>query len=110
MTNEFEMKKEPEEKTPMIEIIYFPGVMLQSEMFPQVQREVKKYINGYIYIFFDMGSVKLDIDDPKNHIHFHREFVEIFNNSNGETTFIQSMAVKGFVFENKPVTIEDLEE
>lgn len=110
MTNEFEMKTEPEEQTPMMDIFYSPGVFNKNEMVTRVQSEVEKYINGYIYIFFEMGSVKLDIDDPKNYIYFHREFVEIFNNSNGETTFIQSMAVKGFVFENKPVTIEDLEE
>jgi len=76
----------------------------------RLAEKIPQYRGGYMYLFFDMGSVKLDIDDPINWVKFHEDFIEIFNNENGETTLLKSSELKGFVFENKPVELEDLKE
>lgn len=79
-------------------------------MFRRAADKIEKYHGGYVFVVFEMGSVKLDIDDPQNRICFYFDYVDIFNNENGETTLIRCDQIKGFVFENKPVHIEDDEE
>lgn len=71
-----------------------------------IQKEVKATVEAYpkgdLYIFFDMGSIRLDIEDPNNHILFYCDYTSVFNHETGETTLIKNSVIKGFVFEDKP--------
>ena len=68
----------------------------------EVKATVEEYPEGSLYIFFDMGSIRLDIEDPNNHILFYCDYTSVFNHENGETTLIKNDVIKGFVFEDKP--------
>ena len=77
----------------------------------KVAQKINAYRGGYVYIFFEMGSIQLDIDNPLNLIKVYPEgYTEIYNDDNGETTIIKNRAIKGFVFEDKPLSLDDIEE
>lgn len=85
-------------------------VLYGNGLIQRLAEKIPQYRGGYMYLFFDMGSVKLDIDDPINCVNFQEDYIEIFNNDNGETTLLKFSELKGFVFENKPLTLDELED
>ena len=85
------------------------------EMFRAAFHTIRDAKDGFVYVVFGMGSVKLDISNPQNAIDFNSTYVEIFNAENLEITMLKISKVDGFVFEPKPepepaVDIEELEE
>ena len=76
-------------------------------------REVQERINfesdpHLLYVFFDMGSVVLDILNPANYVMVYHDFIEVFNANKLEHTWIKSSEIKGFVLE--PNMTEEMEE
>ena len=72
-----------------------------NPMLRHLQYKLSLRKNENLFIFFDMGSIILDIDDDLNRICIYEEFAEIYNNAKGETTIIRNEEIKGFIFEPK---------
>ena len=81
-----------------------------NEMLRDVLGHRDFFREHYIYAFFNMGSVKLDIDNPGNHIICNDTYTEFFNTETGEYTCLKNESITGFVLEPKPLTLEDDEE
>lgn len=112
MKNEYvEVDAKVEEGIPKMTVVFDSTENYYSNaMFRSVQEKVDGDDPCKLFVFFDMGSVILDTGDPRNHIIVHDAFVEIYNNDQMETTFIRTEKINGFLFEPKPVELEDLEE
>ena len=74
-------------------------LILANPMFRLVEEKINNEDPQLLYVVFDMGSVILNTGDPMNHIKIYDGFIEIFNSTSGETTFIKTRKVGGFVFE-----------
>lgn len=72
-----------------------------------VQQYICDNFESNMFVFFNMGSITLDVENPRNHMIINDGFVEIFNDENGETTFIKVEEIKGFVFEPKLANLDD---
>jgi len=109
-----EVKKECtcelEEEIPKLDFFFKDEISyMRLSMFREIQSRVEFETNCYLFIFFDMGSVKLDINNPINSVSISEDYVEIYNAENEELTFIKTSEIKGFVFEQKPVEkLEDV--
>ena len=109
MNEELENLKVPEEETKMKFIFSSDDAYLKNRLFRRVQEEVALSKDMYLYVFFDMGSIILDIDDPKNYIIFNETFSEIYNVEKKEYTFIRNDEIKGFILGFKSPDLEQLE-
>ena len=79
----------------------------KHSLFRRIQEEVTISKDMYLYVFFNMGSIILNIDDPKNHIYFNEDYSEIYNEDKKEYTFIKNDEIKGFILDFK--TNNDIE-
>ena len=109
MNEELENLKVSEEETKMKFIFSSDDAYLKNRLFRRVQEEVALSKDMYLYVFFDMGSIILDIDDPKNYIIFNETFSEIYNVEKKEYTFIRNDEIKGFILGFKSPDLEQLE-
>lgn len=108
MDEDCKCKCEPVEMPPKMNVYIEQGI--PNPMFQVAFHRILDDSNGYVYVVFKMGSVQLDMDNPKNYLDFNRDYVEIYNDETGETTMIKIDEITGFVFEHKiPLSVEDLE-
>ena len=97
-----ESKCEPAEEDQKLWMLFNnEGSYHNNHMLRRIQEEIEVTSNYRLFIFFDMGSINLDIDNHLNHIHVYEDYVEIYNEENGEFTFLKTDEIKGFVFEPK---------
>lgn len=102
---------EIEEEVPKMEFIFENEQSFHKNSFlRRIQEEVAISEDMYLYVFFNMGSIILDIDDPDNHIYCNYSFSEIYDNHKKEFTFIKNDEIKGFILEFKEKPEEGEEE
>ena len=90
-----------EEECPKMTFLFEDDISYHSEhMFREVQERIDFEDDPHLlYVFFDMGSVVLDILNPSNHIIVYTDYLEVYNSEKMEHTWIKSSEIKGFVLE-----------
>ena len=85
-----------EDMPPKMKIYAEQGIPLMVQEAIDMVRDTP---DGYFYIAFSMGSVKLDIQNEGNLVEFNRDYATIFNDENGEISIIKLSEISAFVIE-----------
>ena len=88
--------KSMEDMPPKMKIYAEQGIPLMVHEAIQMVHDTP---DGYFYIAFSMGSVKLDIQNEENLVEFNRDYATIFNDENGEISIIKLSEISAFVIE-----------
>lgn len=85
-----------------------------SDEAPVIFREIHDMIHqgkGNLFIAFEMGSIRLDLENTSNYIEVNRTYIKIYNDETGETSVIRNDKITGFIYEPEPeLNFEDLKE
>ena len=80
-------------------------------MYNEIHEMINHYPPGTLFIAFEMGSIRLDIQDPHNWLEVNRTYLKAYNHENGETAIMKIEKIMGFIYEPLPEPMsEDLEE
>jgi len=78
----------------------------------QELHEIMFHDSGRLLVVFEMGSITLDISNPKNWLEINRTYVKIYNDDTEETTIIRMEKVTGLIYEPlmelHPEDVEDV--